>query len=109
MLEKYFNHSCTLYTQTVDEYNDIRTTNSVLTSCHYRDNNSLNSNTPNREEEPADGMAWFRASETVDKGDVLTVDGNSYRIVRVVKARKLGSTTVEFIKCWLERFDSFVS
>lgn len=102
-------HPCTLYTQTVDEYNDIRTTNSVSTTCWYRDNNSVDAGTVNREQESSDGMAWFKPAEVVSPGDVLTVDGQSYRIMKVIKARRLGQTSIQFVKCYLERFDSFIS
>lgn len=109
MLEHYFVHGCTLYTQTPDEYNDLRITNSTVTSCHFRDGRTLDSNLPAHEAEGADAMAWFRNSEVVNEGDILTVDGNSYRIIKVLKARRLGETRVQFIKTYLERFDSFVS
>jgi len=110
MLERYFVHGATIYTQTPDEYNNLRTTNSRSINCHFRDNNSL-TNAANYEQEESDAMAWFDKGETINVGDVLVMDDSSqaYRIKQVILARRLGQTEVQFIKTTLERFDSFVS
>lgn len=109
MLQEHMVHDCTLYSLTTDEYNNIRSTNPVSTTCWFREINNLDVGNIGREEESADAMAWFRPSETISEGDVLTCQDKSYRIIQVIQARRLGEETIQFIKTFLERFDSFVS
>lgn len=109
MLDQHMVHECTLYAQAPDEYNNLRAINPVETTCWFREINNLDVAVPGREEESADAMAWFRPDESVNEGDLLTVAGKSYRIMQIVQARRLGETSIQFIKTYLERFDSFVS
>jgi len=108
MLEKYMVHPCTLYPQAVDEYNNIRLTNGVSTFCHFRDSQSTDI-TGVEELEMSDAMAWFAGDENVHQGDSVTVGGDTYRIVRTIDARRLGDTTVQFVKCYLQRLEAWVS
>lgn len=108
MLEEYMIHATTVYNQTVDEYNDIRSANSFTTTCHLREDEDILV-TGNEDTHSTSAMAWFKPSENIFVGDVMTCQGKSYRIMKVIAARRLGEAEIQFKKCHLERFDSFVS
>lgn len=108
MLDDYFVHDCTITKQVYDEYSDLRDTGSFTSKCWFREISSLE-RSQNREVETSDAMAWFKPSEDISEGDLLAVQSQNYRIMQIVKARKLGRQNVEFLKCFLERSEATVS
>lgn len=109
MLEAYFIHDCTVYKATPDEYNNLRQTAATATKCHFRELRGIGTAPTNYEEESSDAMAWFKPAEDIAEGDLLTCQGKTYRVIRLVNARRLGNTDIQFKKTYLERFDSFIS
>jgi len=71
-------------------------------NCRFREINDL-TQTNNREEFNCDAMVWFSADETVNLGDLFIYEGVGYKVDQMVKARRGGSTKVEYIKCGLLR------
>lgn len=108
MLENRMVFPCTIYPQATDEYNDVRQINPIGTKCWFRDGRTLTA-ANFQELEGSDAMAWFPADSTITKGDTVIVDGYAYQISHVIKARRLGSDAVQFVKTWLNRFEGFVS
>lgn len=50
-----------------------------------------------------DAIIWLRAEEEVEEGTILQVDGHYWRVDRLVKARKLSGSTVEFLKAYVQK------
>ncbi|MDV7402861.1 hypothetical protein RZS08_66170, partial [Arthrospira platensis SPKY1] len=49
----------------------------------------------------SDAMAWFNPDADVMEQDLLEIDGGFYRVEKVIRARRLRSNAIQFIKCWL--------
>ena len=68
--------------------------------CLYRDISTLGQSSGNREEVTIDGLLWLDNDQTVNKADIYLIDGEYYRIERIVEARdRLSTNSVAFYKC----------
>jgi hypothetical protein len=88
---------------TKNAYGDYTATSSTQLNCHFRYVNEVISASPN-ETIMSDAMAWFNPSDSINEQDIVMIDGNHYRVEKVIRARKLRSTTVVFTKCYLLRY-----
>lgn len=72
--------------------------------CLYRDISQLNRN-QNLEYTEIDGLLWFGAGETIERGDVYYHPSEGYlRIERVIRAKRLvADNALKFIKCEVTR------
>jgi len=87
---------------TRNKYGDYVYQSKETKNCRFREINSLT--TPaNREEFDCDAVVHFAAAEDVRLGDIYLYDGIAYKVSEIVRARRGGSTNVEFIKCALVR------
>ena len=48
-----------------------------------------------------DAIIWLRADEEAEEGTIIQVDGKYWRVDRLIKARKLSGSTVEFLKAFV--------
>jgi len=63
----------------------------------------------NQELYTTDAMAWFAPSESIAENDILLCEEAYWRVIKLVKARRLGRTAVQFLKCYLERDKGAIS
>jgi hypothetical protein len=71
--------------------------------CRFREINDITRGVDGREELDADAMVHLPSDCGVVLGDILIYSGEYYRVDTITKARKMGSTNVEFLKCLLLR------
>lgn len=92
--------SATKVSVTENEFGDINYGATSSSACLYRDISSLNQ-LANRDEIGIDGLLWFSASESVDRGDIYYHSSEGYlKIIRVVRAKRLvADDSLQFIKC----------
>ena len=96
-------HTAYKVNYTRNAYGDYLATSSTSLPCHFRYISEVDSNTDD-ETIQFDGLAWFDGSAPIEQGDLVTIEGEQYRVERVIKARRLRNTTVLFLKCFLQRF-----
>lgn len=84
-------------------YGDYIATSSTAINCHFRYINDVISNNPN-EQIQSDAMAWFHPDADISLSDIILVDGNHYRIEKLIRARKLRSTAIQFKKAYLQLY-----
>lgn len=93
-------HTAFKVNYTRNAYGDYTATGSVAMKCHFRYINEVLTNNPN-EVIQSDAMAWFEPDANVGINDIILIDGNHYRIEKMIRARKLRSTTIIFKKAYL--------
>jgi hypothetical protein len=49
-------------------------------------------------------MAWFEPDSGIDRKDIIKFEDEFFRVERVIKARKLRSSEVQFIKVELLKY-----
>lgn len=84
---------------TRNKYGDLVIGAETAKSCRFREISGLNVNRSNIEEINCDAMLWLAGDDTVAKGDIYRYGNDYFRVERITKARRGGSTGVEFIKC----------
>jgi hypothetical protein len=94
------NHTAFKIAYTRNEYGDYVATTSTAIPCHFRHINEVVSSNYN-ETIQSDAMAWFEPDSGIDRESIVKIDGEHYRVEKAVKARRLRSPTVQFIKTYL--------
>jgi len=88
---------------TRNAYGDfIRSTEEEM-PCHFRYIVDQVSDT-NNEQTQSDAQAWFEPDSGIEKKDILEIDGEFFRVERLIKGRRLRDTEVQFIKTELQRY-----
>lgn len=108
MLDHYFVQICYLVDVTRNAYGDrIQGTTTEL-PCRFREISTTRRET-NREVVDADAMLWVGVDSGVANKSVVLFDGIYYQVERITKARRLGESEVQFIKCDLKVIDIALS
>lgn len=93
-------HQAYKVSYTRNAYGDYTATSSTAINCHFRYINEVITSNPN-EQIQSSAIAWFEPDLSVVIGDVFLIDDNHYRVEKLVKARRLRSTAIEFKKAYL--------
>lgn len=96
-------HTAYKVAYTRNAYGDYITTRLAKLPCHFRFINEVITSNPN-EAVQSDAMAWFNPDAGLNKDGLLKINGENYRIEKVVEGRRLHSTNVQFIKCYLAKY-----
>jgi hypothetical protein len=96
-------HTAYKVTSTRNAYGDYVAGAKTAIVCHFR--NVSNIVTTNGSEAfQSDAMAWFEPDSGIVKNDVLIIDDDGWIVERVIKARKLRDSSVQFIKVDLMKY-----
>lgn len=93
-------HTARKYAITRNAYGDYVASEYQELPCHFRYINEIISDVPN-ETVQSDAMAWFDPTTDVQEQDLLFIDNGFYRVEKLIRARKLRSNAIQFIKCFL--------
>lgn len=96
-------HTAYKVSTTRNAYGDYVVSTQTALACHFREINEQVT-TENNEVIQSDAQAWFEPDSGVDRKDILKINGLHYRVERVIKARRLRSSVVQFIKCDLLKY-----
>lgn len=96
-------HTAYKVSYTRNAYGDYLTTTEIYVKCHFREINQLVTDN-NDQTVQSDAMAWFEPDSGIDKGSILHIEGEYYRVERIIKARKLHNPNVQFLKCELLKY-----
>lgn len=89
--------------QTRNKYGDYTDTTETAVTCKFRVINTLQHNGIADSIE-SDAMAWFEPDSGVVRGTIIKYDGTHYKVERLTEARRLHSTSVQFIKTELIKY-----
>lgn len=95
-------HTAYKVTTTRNAYGDYVASGTTTLRCHFRYITALQ--IQNNEVVQSDAMAWFEADSGIVKGDIVTIDDEHFKVEKVIHARRLRSTAVQFIKTELVRY-----
>lgn len=96
-------HTAYKVTTTRDGYGSYTASTSTALKCHFRYiNNQITG--VNNEVVQSDAQAWFESDSGVSLKDIITFDGEHYRVEKIVKARRLRDPNVQFIKVELLKY-----
>jgi len=98
MLDDYLVDSCQKVSTTRDDFGQEITGVTESLACRWRDITTVRRG-QNTDTSDADSMVWFAAGTVIAKGDILLFEGAYYQIQKLTKAKRLGETAPQFIKC----------
>ena len=108
MLEKYLIQQCKIVSPTRNEYGDYIEGAGTTEDCRFREI-STQRRVSHAELEDTDAMLWLKSTATVNVGSIILFEEIHYQVERITKARKLGRSTIEFVKCDLKITDLGIS
>lgn len=109
MLDEYLVDTCYKVQTVSDAYGDILDIeNSEVIPCRFRYNSSYVRGA-NQQTKDTSAMIWVASSSGISRSTYILYDGVYYKVERIIKARRLGETEVQFIKCELNEVNIAVS
>jgi hypothetical protein len=96
-------HTAYKVTTSRNAYGDYLPSTHTELKCHFRYITEQVTDSSN-ETIQSDAMAWFEPDSGIDRKDVIKYENQFFRVERVIKARKLRSTEVQFIKVELLKY-----
>jgi len=97
--------TCNVFPTTVNKFGEQVLGATTPIPCKFRYIDALDK-AANREGIQSDAMAWFATGASVVEGTIFRVDGEVYRVHKIIKARRLYSSDIRFLKTYVERFYS---
>ena len=101
MISHLLNQTCELVTTSHNKYGEQTYESSEEIACKFREITEV-SKFSNREDIQADALLWVEPETDINRGSIVKVEDQYYRVERLTKARK-NTETVQFIKCLLEK------
>lgn len=102
MLSHLMIQDAQLVTTVKDSHGDQVQTTTQEIKCRFRYITDVDRNI-NRESIDSQAIIWLDPSLPVEEGSVIAVEGSYWRVERLVKARTMSSTNVEFLKAFVNR------
>lgn len=96
-------HTATRQVYTHNAYGDKVVSSTSTEPCHFRYITNENTNQSN-EYLVGDAMAWFEPDSSASEGDIYQIDGEFWKVKKVIKARRLNDPSVQFIKVVLDAY-----
>jgi hypothetical protein len=96
-------HTAGLITNSRNAYGDYTASGTTNIACHFREINEVITNS-NNEAVQSDAIAWFEPASGVTRESLLLINSEYYRVVKIVKARRLRSPAVLFVKAYLRHY-----
>lgn len=108
MLENYFVDSCSKVVSTRNKWGGYDRTSYTSLPCRWRPILSIDRGETG-EQEQTDALVHVDKATQIVEGDILIFGGASYQVRRKTVAKRLGETTVQFIKLEMRILESNIS
>jgi len=94
-----------IVTTSTDRHGDQLLVSETSIACRFRYITELDRNTNREGVEAFDAIIWFEPTAPIKESTIVFADENYWRINRLVKARKLSGSTVEFLKAFVKKHE----
>jgi len=101
MLDGYFVDSCELVTTQRNDYGDEIEGVTQTLACRWRDITMVRRGS-HMDTNDSNVLVHFAPTAPIVRGSVVKHDGEYFQVERITFAKRLGETTVQFIKCELK-------
>lgn len=98
MIDGYLVDQCEVIATTRNDFGDEVEGVTTVLPCRWRDI-TLVRRSSHMDTSDANALVHFAATAPVQRGTILKFDGEYYQVDEITKAKRLGETTVQFIKC----------
>lgn len=105
MLSHTFNQSAKLVVTSKDKYGDQKQTSETSISCRFRYITEVESNVNRESADAFDAIMWFSPDTAVVEGSILKIEDKYWRVNRLVRARRLVDTDIQFLKAFVKRHE----
>jgi len=103
MLAHVFNQTGKIINTTTDKHGDQKVDSETEISLRFRYITELDKGV-NREGvmTASDAIVWMAPDTAVEEGSILYIDSKYWRINRLIRARRMSGSTVEFLKAFVD-------
>lgn len=88
---------------TVDKHGDQVMTSTTETVCRFRYITDIDRGLNREGVQSSDAIIWFEPDEDIEEGSIVLTDGQYWRVDKLIRARKMSGSTVEFLKAFVKR------
>lgn len=107
MLEPYYNQYVNKIPTIRNAYGDIiidYTQEVVAIGCRFRVITNMQRSNNREELHSEQAMVWFAPNTDIAQNDIIFYEDQYWQITKINEARRLGSTRVEFLKCYASTY-----
>lgn len=94
-----------IVTTTTDKHGDQVASQETSVNCRFRYITELDRNVSREGLEAFDAIVWFEPDTEIEEGSIISVEGKYWRINRLIKARRLAGSTIEFLKAFVKKHE----
>ena len=102
MIQHILNQDASLVQTTQDKHGDQKQSSTEAISIRFRYITDVDKNV-NREGMTSEAIIWCAPDTAIAEGSILLVEGVYWRVVRLVKARRMSGNEVQFLKAFVDR------
>jgi hypothetical protein len=99
------NQEAKIVTTTQDKHGDQISSSETSIKCRFRYITELDRNSNKEGLESFDAIVWFEPDANIQEASIIFADGKYWRINRLIKARRLSGSIVEFLKGFVKKHD----
>lgn len=105
IISHILNQDAQVITTIKDKHGDQVIDSSIDTLCRFRYITDLDKG-PNREGvTSSEAIIWFEPTENIVEGNIVKVDDKYWRVSKLIKARRMSGSNVEFLKAFVNKHE----
>lgn len=108
MIEHILQQSCSVITTFTDVHGDQVEGSSLAVNCRFRYITELDKAANAEIVNTTDAIIWLSPDVNVQEGTIMFAESQYWRISRLVRARRMKGNTVEFLKCYVKKYEDLV-
>lgn len=101
MIDHILTQDANIITTTTDKHGDQKQSASTPVKCKFRYITVVDKNVDREGLSSTEAIFWFSASTSISETSILKHENKYWRVDRLVKARRLADSTVQFLKVFV--------
>lgn len=88
---------------TTDKHGDQKQSSLTAIKCKFRYNTIMDKNVYREGLDASDAIVWLADDVSVSEGTIIKIDSDYWRVDRLIKAKNMKSTDVQFNKAFVNK------
>jgi hypothetical protein len=102
MIDHILNQEGFIVETTTDKHGDQVEDKLTPVRCRFRYITGIEKGINAEDFQGSNAMIWFAPDANIEEGSVVQVDSKYWRVDRLIRARKMSGSTVEFLKAFVK-------
>jgi len=105
MLSHTYTQSAKIIVTSKDKYGDQKQTSQASINCRFRYITEVDKGVNREGMEAFDAIVWVAPETAIEEGTILQIEDKYWRVNRLVRARRMTDSTIQFLKAFVKRHE----